>query len=61
MQVNKDDKGFSVVQSQEDIDKKARDQRNNDRKTKDKNKITNQNIWDLLMDIQADLKELKSH
>jgi ArsR family metal-binding transcriptional regulator len=61
LQVNKDDKGFSVVQSQEDIDKKARDQRNNDRKTKDKTKVSNQDIWDLLMDIQADLKEIKSH
>jgi hypothetical protein len=60
LQVNKDDKGFSVVQSQDDIEKKARDQRNNDRKTKDKNKITNQDMWNLLMDIQANLEELKS-
>lgn len=60
MQVNKTDKGFNVVQSQDDIDKQAREQRGKDRKVKDKTKITNEDIWNLLMDIQADIKEIKS-
>lgn len=57
MQVNQEGNGFSVVESQEDVEKKNRKQRMVDRKTQAKTKITNQDIWDLLIDIQARLTE----
>lgn len=44
--------GFKIEQDAED---QLRNQRQVDRKTKDKTKITNQDIWDLLMDIQAEI------
>jgi glutamate dehydrogenase/leucine dehydrogenase len=50
-------KGFNVELTIEAQEKKARKQRMADRKTKDKTKITNQDLWDLLMDIQAQLNE----
>lgn len=58
MQVNQEGNGFSVVESSEDVEKKSRKQRMTDRKSMDKTKITNQDLWDLLIDIQAKLIEL---